>query len=584
MKNILSAVLFLCLFVTPVLSQVGVGTNNPNASAKLDVSSTTSGFLPPRMTAAQRDAIASPAAGLIVWCSNCCSYGEAQVYNGVTWTNMIGGSACAAKPTVAATTAATDIAATTATSGGNITSDGGASVTARGVCWSTSTNPTTADSKTTDGSGTGSYTSSITGLTAGTLYYIRSYATNSSGTTYGAQVSFTTASITAPVMAATTAASSITGTTASSGGNVTGDGGASVTARGVCWSTSSNPTTADSKTTNGTGTGSFTSSITGLTGSTLYYVRAYATNSAGTTYGTEISFTTAASLPVPVLDYLPGYTSAMFQDSLHNYQAVSWVSMISSNGGSAITSSGVCWSTSPLPTISDSNKIAAPSVFNGYDIIFTQLNSMLPGTTYYTRVWAQNANGIGYGPEVSFTTVALQPGVEHQGGKVAYVYQAGDPGYVAGEVHGIVAGIAQPSINSWGGGDVPNTTFLNNNSTGTALGTGQANTAGIISKINELAPGTAILSTAGRANSYTVVAYPSLYWHSPSKDELRKVWENKSALATITAPNYFPSIYCWSSSETDATHAWIIDCTSGVLTQDGKTVNQAGGYCSIHYF
>lgn len=583
MKNFLSLVLFLCLFVTPVLSQVGVGTNNPNASAKLDVSSTTSGFLPPRMTAAQRDAIASPAAGLIVWCSNCCSYGEAQVYNGVTWTNMIGGSACAAKPTMAATTAATDIATTTATSGGNITSDGGASVTARGVCWSTSANPTTADSKTTDGSGTGSYSSSITGLTAGTLYYVRSYATNSSGTTYGAQVSFTSASITAPVMAATTAASSITGTTASSGGNVTGDGGASVTARGVCWSTSSNPTTADSKTTDGTGTGSFTSSITGLSGSTLYYVRAYATNSAGTTYGTEVSFTTSASLPVPVLDFYPDITRPMFQDSLHNYQAVYWVGIISSNGGSAITSSGVCWSTSPSPTISDSNKIAASSVYNGYDLINTQLNSMLPGTTYYTRVWAQNVNGIGYGPEVSFTTVALQPGVEHQGGKVAYLYQAGDPGYVAGEVHGIVAGIASPPVNTWGGADVPNTTFLNNNSTGTALGTGQANTVGIISKINELG-GSAILSTPGAAHSYTVMAYPSLYWHLPSKDELQKVWENRTAIGTMMSPDFFQTIYCWSSSEIDATHAWIIDCTSGVLSQGVKGVPVGGGYCSIHYF
>ena len=95
-------------------------------------------------------------------------------------------------PLLSATAAVTSITATTATSGGTIGADGGASVTARGVCWSTTTNPTTADSKTTDGTGTGTFTSAITGLASGTTYYVRSYATNSVGTTYGPEVSFTT--------------------------------------------------------------------------------------------------------------------------------------------------------------------------------------------------------------------------------------------------------------------------------------------------------------------------------------------------------------------------------------------------------
>ena len=90
----------------------------------------------------------------------------------------------------------------------------------------------------------------------------------------------------------TTAVSSITTTSASSGGNVTSDGGASVTARGICWSTSANPTISNSKTTDGTGTGSFTSSITGLSSGTTYHVRAYATNTDGTGYGNEVTFKT----------------------------------------------------------------------------------------------------------------------------------------------------------------------------------------------------------------------------------------------------------------------------------------------------
>ena len=90
----------------------------------------------------------------------------------------------------------------------------------------------------------------------------------------------------------TSSVSNITQTSAACGGNVTSNGGATVTARGVCWSTSQNPTVSNSHTTDGSGTGSFTSSITGLTASTTYYVRAYATNSAGTSYGEQKSFTT----------------------------------------------------------------------------------------------------------------------------------------------------------------------------------------------------------------------------------------------------------------------------------------------------
>ena len=90
----------------------------------------------------------------------------------------------------------------------------------------------------------------------------------------------------------TASVTNITPTTARSGGNVTSDGGADVTARGVCWGTSAHPTTAGPHTSNGTGEGSFTSQLTGLTQGTLYYVCAYATNSQGRTYGSDVSFTT----------------------------------------------------------------------------------------------------------------------------------------------------------------------------------------------------------------------------------------------------------------------------------------------------
>ncbi len=195
-------------------------------------------------------------------------------------------------PTVSTTTI-TSITSSTANAGGNITSDGGATITARGVCWSPSTNPTISNNKTTDGSGTGAFASSISGLTAGITYYVRAYATNSVGTSYGLQQSFTSTaiSIVLPTLSTTTV-NSIAPTTAVSGGNITSDGGGTIFARGVCWSTSSNPTLSNANTSDGGGTGSFTSSMTGLMAGMNYYVRAYATNSAGTAYGTQVSFTT----------------------------------------------------------------------------------------------------------------------------------------------------------------------------------------------------------------------------------------------------------------------------------------------------
>src|ERR1035437_9826192 len=300
-------------------------------------------------------------------------------------------------PPIITTTAASSITQTTATSGGNVTSDGGASVTARGVCWSTTTGPTTAlSTKTTDNTGTGIFTSSITALTAGTVYYVKAYATNSAGTAYGNEISFTTtAAATVPVLT-TTAASSITQTTATSGGNVTSDGGASVTARGVCWSTTTGPPTAlSTKTTDNTGTGIFTSSITALTAGTVYYVKAYATNSAGTAYGNEISFTTTAAATVPVLT-----TTAA--SSITQTTATSGGN-VTSDGGASVTARGVCWSTTTGPPTALSTKTTDNT---GTGIFTSSITALTAGTVYYVKAYATNSAGTAYGNEISFTTTA----------------------------------------------------------------------------------------------------------------------------------------------------------------------------------
>ncbi len=278
------------------------------------------------------------------------------------------------------TTAATSISCTSAISGGNVSSDGGAGITARGVCWSTTATPTTSDSKTSDGGTIGSFSSSISSLSPNTTFYIRAYATSSVGTSYGTQESFTTldlpsapgegmhtatqiqiswnwntvsgaagykwgttsvyadatdmatattynetglscntaytryiwsynvsedcisdavtitkttSSCVNPPTLTTTSFSQVYSNSCLSGGEVTDDGGATVTARGVCWSTAANPTrTYSPNTADGSGLGAYTSTITGLSPNTTYHVRAYATNSAGIGYGSDLTVKT----------------------------------------------------------------------------------------------------------------------------------------------------------------------------------------------------------------------------------------------------------------------------------------------------
>jgi hypothetical protein len=228
-----------------------------------------------------------------------------------TASDNAGNSAGAAGPSSTATvayspsvttTTITIINATSATLGGNVTDDGGASVT-RGVVYSTTdATPTIAEGATqvAIGSGTGSFSQSVGSLSPGTTYHVNAYAINSQGTSYGTPVSFTTSAI-APTVT-TQSVSSIGTTTATGNGNITNLGVPNPTAYGVCWNTGGTPTISDSKTDKGaaSATGAFTASMIGLSPNTNYHVRAFATNTAGTVYGNEVSFT---SSPLPTVTF-----------------------------------------------------------------------------------------------------------------------------------------------------------------------------------------------------------------------------------------------------------------------------------------
>ena len=259
-------------------------------------------------------------------------------------------------------------------------STGNSTITEQGFVWGTNTNPTTA--LTTKATGT---SINLTGLQPATTYYVRAYAINAVGTTYSNEVTFTTLALTAPVFNTLENASTITADAATVASNIQFNGGSTVTQQGFVWSTSTNPTTA--LTTKSIGA---SVTITGLLPNTIYYLRAYAINTSGTSYSNEITFTTLA-LTAPVFNTLANASSVTTSSAY-------LTSSIQHNGGSTITQQGFVWNTSTNPTTALTTKTIGS---------FANLTALLPNTTYYVKAYAINANGTSYSNEVTFTTLAL---------------------------------------------------------------------------------------------------------------------------------------------------------------------------------
>jgi uncharacterized protein (TIGR02145 family) len=192
---------------------------------------------------------------------------------------------------VLATTAPAEITGTTAISGGIIISDGGAGISARGICWGIVVNPTISDTKTTDGDGKGQFVSNITGIDPVTLYHVRAYATNSVGTAYGADYSFSTLG---QVPSATTfAATDITATSCTLNGTINANyAPTTVTFEyGLTTDYGSITSAAPSPVTGNTST-DVSADISNLKAGTTYHFRLKAVNSPGTVYGIDMSYTT----------------------------------------------------------------------------------------------------------------------------------------------------------------------------------------------------------------------------------------------------------------------------------------------------
>lgn len=437
------------------------------------------------------------------------------------------------------TTAVTGVTSIAAVSGGHITSDGAYPIYQKGVCWSTSPNPNTLSSKTEEGTGTDDFISNVTGLTAGTTYYLRAYATNRRfngsfyvyATGYGQEEVFTTPTVGTLPTVAYVGNTGLTSSSVTFYGNVVDDGGLDVTTRGICWGTSINPTLSGSKTTDGSGVGNFSSYLSGLNPATLYYTRIYATNSAGTAYTPNFAITTQCNAPSVLM---AGVSSVG-----NTYATAS--GNVTGDGGCGITERGFTLSsTNTNPTIGGAGVVRV--IVTGTTGSFSEVISGLTGgTTYYVNSYAINSTGVSYGTTSSFTTTFGCPAVGSSlnGGIVAYLFVPGDAGYVSGECHGIITTPTDYTTDPWWG-----SSYIATGATSTAIGTGTANTSAIVT-----AQGTFENYAARTCYEMGFSGYSD--WALPSKNELSRVlfglWSSGSTFSS--------DLYYWSSSELDSTYA-----------------------------
>jgi uncharacterized protein (TIGR02145 family) len=278
--------------------------------------------------------------------------------------------------------------------GGNIVSSGGSNITERGIVYHTSPNPTISNNFVVIGSGIGFFSSRIINLRANTTYYVRAYTLSELGVEYGNEINFITLPNSLPIITTKTI-SSISNKTASAGGIILNDGGSEITSKGLCWSNNPNPTIGNAIFTNeGVGIDSFVSYLSGLSPNTSYFVRAYATNSVGTSYGNDVFFQTNTNAP----SLNPTFSA--FNLSEIGSHTVSFSALLSSEINH-ISSRGFCWSFLPNPTILNSHVEVGKGVGS---FAIKEAGFIGGGTRYYARPFAVNSYGVFYGEEKIFFT------------------------------------------------------------------------------------------------------------------------------------------------------------------------------------
>ena len=281
-----------------------------------------------------------------------------------------------------------------ATFTGTVTDDGGGTVTATGFYYGLTANPESDGTRVTATAGSdGTFTRSVTGLTASTHYYVCAFAENEAGTSYGTVREFTTNSGSTTPTVATGEVTDVTESSATFTGTVTDDGGATVTATGFYYGLTTNPESSGTRVTATAGDdGTFTAGVTGLTSSTHYYVRAFAENEAGISYGTARDFTTGTTLSVPAV-------SSTSVTDITTGTATATATVVS-DGGAEVTAKGFYYGTNNPPTAADMTFLLTDT---GSDIT-ASLTGLEANTRYYIRAFATNSQGTAEGSINVFTT------------------------------------------------------------------------------------------------------------------------------------------------------------------------------------
>lgn len=267
-----------------------------------------------------------------------------------------------------------------------------------GHVWSRSANPTIDNQKTQLGNTTvaGGFVSTLTGLEPNMTYHVRAYATNSIGTSYGEEVTFTT--IPDIVTMTTTTARDIIHNAATVGGSISDNGGNVIVERGVCWSTDPNPTINNDRKASQENADRFSARLEGLNELTAYHARAYViTEDDKAYYGNDITFSTTHEIHLPKADATTvgniGTSSATFYSS------------VVSDGDGNVSDCGFCYSRTPNPTVNDTKLSCGKRV----GTFLTTVKDLTENTTYYVRSYVTNEAGTAYGEEVNFATLEILP-------------------------------------------------------------------------------------------------------------------------------------------------------------------------------
>lgn len=418
---------------------------------------------------------------------------------------------------------------------GSVSSAEGGRITSRGLVYSTSSESLTIERgrKLDALFGTGDFSAHLTSLEPNTQYFAKAYAANEYGIAYSEPLTFVTEPVGEPSQLRITFNQATTNSIELRA-TVSQEGGGTILSRGFVYSVSDNqPTLEHQKQEAGSGSGSFSATLSGLRMNTTYYVRAYATNQRGTFYSETHPITTQ-NISLPTLSTVTPREISSTKAKL--------IGELTSNGGGDIRRYGFIYS--PHDTSPTIEGDAIQLFFSGEvsGVFQGELTGLGRNTTYYVRAYAINERGVSYSPVYSFKTASLSIGDSYQGGVVAYLFTPSDIGYVEGQAHGYLI----PPIERWPAMPYTWGCDLSPHTTGILLGTGRDNTIMIAEECSN--------TSASYYIKHYFRASGHDDWFIPSRMEFSNIADQRVRLG-------LPTGEYWTSSQKDKEQAYYMSIT-----------------------